>query len=411
MKKILSMSLMLISTIYETESTENVQSSGTNMPREQSQQMTFEDVKQLHATFESASHFRSKIIFALNGLMLKGSLKEADKVEAINIAKELGAENIAIRLEKYQENKDYGELNKLPEDIVKFILHSIGSNTNAQTLKNLLLVNKSFHAAMLTAPVSIDFSVPANYGKYDPVMEYYVSDYATNDAANDHAIEILVQVFPHIRELNLLQSKITDAGLSFLKEAKNLQSLNLLNCEHITAAGLKEVGSFTNIRSLNLSFLPVTSEILKDLGSLKKLENLAFRWGSFNDADLENLIPLKESLKRLGIPYCEKITNEGLAKFLQSMEIIALDLSNNSWVNDETLGHLNKQIKFLNLESTSITPQGLTLLIEKLDNMSVLRLDIFSDFESIFLELFKRFPHLEIYHLGKKLTAQKPYHN
>ncbi|MGV8947924.1 MAG: leucine-rich repeat domain-containing protein [Candidatus Paracaedibacter sp.] len=420
MKKIASISLIFINTIYGMEnSTPALLDS--NQPHEQSQSITFEEIKkQFEAHEKKTSEMKPKIIFALTRIMREGTLKNKDKKEAEDIARKLGAENLALRLQQYKEIKQYGDLNVLPEDVIKLIIHSVAKGATAKEIKNLLLVNKSFHAAMIDAPVSFDFSIPSRWKKYDPIMEEETgSDYEENKSINDHVIQILVQIFPNIEKLNLRNTQITDVGLSYLKEAKNLQSLNIRDCEQhlsykndgITREGLKNLSQLTSLRWLNLSGMPITDETLKDLSNLKNLETLIFRGGHITSTGFNHLLKLKNHLKRLSLAFCQDgHTNEELLKFLQSMELIALDLTNTK-INDEGIEQLNKKIKFLNLDQTPITAKSINAL-ENLEDLTFLRLGYqFSGGHRIEEENLKqlvvKFPHLNITWDGGTLTANE----
>jgi hypothetical protein len=420
MKKIASILLVSISTIYGMDNVPPLLSDSNQHPK-QTQKITFEEIKKQFMDYKEKPNLKPKIIFALTQLMAKGALNIKDKEEAESIARELGAENLALRLQQYGEMKDYGNFNVLPEEIIKLIVHSVANGATAKEIKNLLLVNKSFKAAMLDAPVSFDFSIPPKSGhKYDPIMEEDTgSDYEENNSINDHVIQLLVQIFPNIQRLNLRNTQITDVGLSYLKEAKNLQSLNIQGCEQhlphktigVTSEGLKYLPHFTNLRWLNLSGMPITDETLENLSSLKNLETLIFRGGHITSKRFDHLLKLKNHLRRLSLAFCDGYTNEELLKFLQSMDLIALDLTSTK-INDEAVGQLNKKIKFLNLDQTPITAKSIDAL-RNLEDLTFLRLGYqFKDAHRIqeedLKELVLKFPHLNITWDGGSIGAGQP---
>ena len=64
--------------------------------------------------------------------------------------------------------------------------------------------------------------------------------------------------------VDLMDSKVTDAGLVHLKGLTKLQSLSLISTK-VTDAGLVHLKGLTKLQSLNLSFSKVTDAGVKDL--------------------------------------------------------------------------------------------------------------------------------------------------
>src|SRR5262245_20562132 len=70
--------------------------------------------------------------------------------------------------------------------------------------------------------------------------------------------------------VNLIGTKVADAGLKELRELKSLQTLNL-HGTNVTDAGLRELKGLKSLQSLNLSYTNVTDGGLKELKELKTL--------------------------------------------------------------------------------------------------------------------------------------------
>ncbi len=96
------------------------------------------------------------------------------------------------------------------------------------------------------------------------------------DKFDDAALAKLAPLAPHLVEVNLARTKVTDAGLAALAPMKNLQRLRLENTP-ITDAGLDHLQGLENLEYLNLFNTAVTDAGLEKLAGLKKLTRL-YAW-------------------------------------------------------------------------------------------------------------------------------------
>jgi internalin A len=116
---------------------------------------------------------------------------------------------------------------------------------------------------LLGGKVTVDDKQP---GK--PVVEVNLSQTKVTDAGLKELRE-----FKSLRTLDLAYTQVTDAGLKELKELKSLQSLSLENTQ-VTDAGLKELKELKNLQLLDIQRTQITDTGLKELKELKSLREL-----------------------------------------------------------------------------------------------------------------------------------------
>lgn len=114
------------------------------------------------------------------------------------------------------------------------------------------------------------------------------------DAALKHVTRL-----PHLKELWLEQTSVTDSGLQNISTMTQLKTLGLI-CEYkpgepatITDCGLKHLKRLTNLRKLWLRDSDVTDCGLVHLRCLTKLEDLSLFGTEISDAGLNHLRGLK----------------------------------------------------------------------------------------------------------------------
>ena len=122
----------------------------------------------------------------------------------------------------------------------------------------------------------------------------WLEDLFDDPGGPDDPVEVL-----NVAEVDLGDTKITDAGLEHLRELPQLQSLNLSDTK-ITDAGLKHLQGLGNIRTLNLRSTAVTDAGLKHLQKLAKLSFLRLDDANVTD---EGVKELQQALPNCGILY------------------------------------------------------------------------------------------------------------
>ena len=122
------------------------------------------------------------------------------------------------------------------------------------------------------------------------------------------------RIWQHLKRLNLSGcKKITDIGLEYLTDIKQLESLDLGGCIEITDMGLKQLNNLTQLRSLNLgNCIEITDTGLEDVGKLTRLHTLDLGGcKNITDTGLAHIGKITE-LRSLNLAGCKRITNTGL---------------------------------------------------------------------------------------------------
>lgn len=137
-----------------------------------------------------------------------------------------------------------------------------------------------------------------------------------------------------LTQLDLLNSDLSDAGLSHLKTLKQLESLHLTNAK-ITDAGMSHLVALQNLNLLNLNGLSCSDEGLVPLGKLPALRQLAL-----------NSFP--------------RVTSQGLAHLVGLPNLTILDLENTP-IDDGGVKHLKQMslLRVLTLRKTRLTAAGI----------------------------------------------------
>jgi hypothetical protein len=110
-------------------------------------------------------------------------------------------------------------------------------------------------------------------------------------------------------------SKITDAGLKYLWNIRDLRSLNL-SFNHITDVGSEYFDNLTQLRSLYLNGTKITDAGLKHIKGLTKLQNLELHQTAITDAGLEYLKG-STKLQELFLPI--QVSSSGIADLQKAL--------------------------------------------------------------------------------------------
>lgn len=210
-------------------------------------------------------------------------------------------------------------------------------------------------------------------------------------ARTSHLGKILAKN-PHLEILELEEfASPMGENLAKVFSLRNLRELSLQGCENITKNFLSQLGNISTLRSLNLLFLNVDSEVLRSLARLKDLEAFFMdsdrmdpecleiicenfkklkvldlgRVGRLTDPDVNNLSHLKD-LKSLEFDEAIGFTDEAFRKGLGPSSMESL-LITDSCMTDEGLDGIavhHGRLKKLHLTMCHyITDAGLTKLL------------------------------------------------
>ena len=101
-----------------------------------------------------------------------------------------------------------------------------------------------------------------------------------------------------LESLELCGGGVGDFGCAYLASLDNITSLNLSQNERITNRGAASLAALTNLKALNLSNTKVTSNALRFLGGLLKLQSLAM-YGCRGIDNSDGLHALQQELPSL----------------------------------------------------------------------------------------------------------------
>lgn len=226
-----------------------------------------------------------------------------------------------------------------------------------------------------------------------------------------------------LERLDLSHTRITDEGMLYLKPATGIRDLNLYYAEQITDQGMSAIKGWKNLKRLNLRGTRISDGTLAIAGALTGLESLDVAYTEITDNGLDALVqltrlkelslgrsnlgsnalevlrllttleyldlggphpgggrkretsvpPLPASVPRaiselkelrvLKLAY-SGIDADGLRALSSLDKVVKLALEGCSHVDDQALAELAqwKSLKFLDVQETKITPQGVVAL-------------------------------------------------
>jgi hypothetical protein len=172
----------------------------------------------------------------------------------------------------------------------------------------------------------------------------------------------------NLRSLSLHQTQITGPGLKRLRPLTNLRLLDLHDSP-VTDEGIAHLACLANLRALSLWGTKATDDALKTLKDLPHLAQLNL-WGTnVTDAGLAHLVDMKlQSLSLSG----KAITNAGLVYVKQLDRLEALDLAVTQ-VTDEGIPYLQamKTLRWLTFEGSGPTEAGIAKLRQALPQTTI----------------------------------------
>lgn len=160
-----------------------------------------------------------------------------------------------------------------------------------------------------------------------------------------------------LRSLSLLNARITDRAMSQFAAMPSLRSLRV-GATRITDAGLEELKQHQGLESLSVARTRITDRGVEHLEAMKSLKRLRLDSTAITDKALKSLTSL--SLIDLGLRDCRKVTEAGLVHVAAHKELQMLNLQNTRATDAimKTLSEL-KDLRKITLQSTQVTDTGL----------------------------------------------------
>ena len=120
-----------------------------------------------------------------------------------------------------------------------------------------------------------------------------------------------IKYFPHLRELDLWSSNVTDSDLAQLSQMDEIEGIDF-NATAISDAGLEHIHGLTHLKKLCLSSTTITDAGLSRVGALNRIQLLNLAQTQITDAGLDELTGLP-NLRWLSL-VDTGITDAGLTK-------------------------------------------------------------------------------------------------
>ncbi|TWU22604.1 hypothetical protein [Bythopirellula polymerisocia] len=178
---------------------------------------------------------------------------------------------------------------------------------------------------------------------------------------------------PHLYELFIGNSLITDKGLRHIKGMNNLLALDLPSGPEVSNACMAHLAAMKQLNWIDASDVPVKDEGLAYLSKLTQIEQIELNRSQIKDAGLIHLKPLT-NLRRLVLDNND-ISDAGLKHIQPLTNLIMLSLEDTQ-ITDDGLKYLQAldKLQYLRLSGTRITDAGLEILM-KMKSLRVLELE------------------------------------
>jgi type 1 glutamine amidotransferase len=165
---------------------------------------------------------------------------------------------------------------------------------------------------------------------------------------------------PHLKQLKLSGSGISNAGVKQIGSIAGLAELSLLDAQ-IDDAGLAELARLTSLTSLSIRRSSQISDAgLEHLRQLAKLTDLGLLDLAITDRGLEKIKDITR-LRALDLRGCSQLTDAGIGQLrgLKSLKVLRLG---GYGVNDDTLAIVGRfpSLVGLTLDEAAVTDAGLT---------------------------------------------------
>ena len=158
-----------------------------------------------------------------------------------------------------------------------------------------------------------------------------------------------------LTHLDLRDCAITDEGVASLGTLSNLKALRFSGksgATDITDKSMAVIGKLTKLKLLAIDFAPFAGSAggFQQLSGLTNLEEVYASKSLVNDETLEVLATTFPSLKKLRASAAQ-VSSDGLKSIAKMKKLEELDLSENTAIFDDGLAHLGEmtQLKKLNL--------------------------------------------------------------
>jgi hypothetical protein len=168
------------------------------------------------------------------------------------------------------------------------------------------------------------------------VIKKLSSIHLIGDVQDEHMCHI--GLFPHLHDIDLSCSHVTDQGLAYIGSLEHLRVLD--NCTKITDRGLESIAFLEKLQTLDLWGCKITDRGLETIGSIRQLRSLDIGWNhNITDRGLASIARLTQ-LRDLSLHECVSITDQGLASITTLTQLQSLDLSDCTQITDRGICYI-----------------------------------------------------------------------
>lgn len=171
----------------------------------------------------------------------------------------------------------------------------------------------------------------------------------------------LIGTLTSLEDLNLMGTRIDDAGLKHLVNLKSLKRLNVSHCDWISPDGFAMLAEFPELEVLDVSYTNFGDAGAEAVGQLTKLQNLDTTQTKLTSRGLRQLSGLRE-LTRLSIGRT-LVTDAGM-QGLKGLPKLREFYASGTAISDKSIPVLStfKALYRKNLQFTAVTDDGLEQL-------------------------------------------------
>jgi internalin A len=228
---------------------------------------------------------------------------------------------------------------------------------------------------------------------------------------------------PTLKQLKLIKTKVTNAGIVHVKGMANLEGVDLQDVKTVDSACLNDLKGLKKLKFLRIYGNTFEGEGLAPLAEMGSLRTLSMQYTNLDDTTVKHIKGLT-NLEKLYL-YGTQISDAGMAQLtgltkLKELELRAttgvgvdveyltsfpelqlLDLSECNSVDDNTLKTVVKltKLKDLNLWHTKVTDNGVVLLAA-LPGLTSLNLDDDPGVTDASMDTVGKLTNLEFLHIG-----------
>ncbi len=151
----------------------------------------------------------------------------------------------------------------------------------------------------------------------------------------------LMKSRPNLKDLTLVDCKVTNQGLANLSNAKHLRRLKVRGGE-FDEVGMKAVGTLSGLRELDLRASRIAPQSLHHISQLSELTKLTLKWSDISDDDVASIAKMK-SIVNLNLSESYALTDRSIDYLKQMTNLESLDLSF-SKISPERLEELRRTL-------------------------------------------------------------------